>query len=152
MSVQTSYDACGVAYEGLITDCNPNDVVTGLVETAAGIHFGRAVSRGTADTQIVIGGDGTFYGVTGRTHENPNPTDPADYEISAECEAVPVLLEGYIWVLCVTAASAGAALHYTDVTGVIDTGAAGGGETTLPGETMTDNAANSLVKIRVRRA
>jgi hypothetical protein len=146
MAVQTTYADAGVAFEGLIGD-GYNDIISAAVETAAGIHFGRAVSRGTdKDKQVVIGGDGTFFGISCRNHENPAPL-----EIAAQYAEISVLRGGYIWALVVTAASAGAALHYDDTTGVIDTGAASTGETAVPGETVTDNAANSLVLIRVHQ-
>lgn len=148
MSVQTTYSATPpVAFEGLIGD-GYNDVISAAVETAAGIHYGRAVSRGTdKDTQVIIGGDGTFFGVSCRNHENPSATA----ETAEQYDEISVMRDGYIWVLAHTAASAGAALLYADATGIIDTGTASTGQTVVPGETVTDNAADSLVLIRVHQ-
>jgi hypothetical protein len=151
MPVQTTYTDAGIAFEGLIGD-GYNDVVTAEVETAAGIHYGRAVSRGTdKDKQVIIGGDGTFFGVSCRNHENPNSSDPTKYEIADLYDVISVMRDGYVWALVATGASAGAAVHYTDADGVIDTGAASTGETAVPGETVTDCANNSLVLIRVHQ-
>lgn len=145
-AVQTTYPDAGIAFEGLIGD-GYNDVISAAVETAAGIHFGRAVSRGTdKDKQVIIGGDGTFFGISCRNHENP-----AALEVAAQYAEISVMRDGYIWVLVATGASAGAALHYTDADGVIDTGAASTGETAVPGETVTDCANTSLVLIRVHQ-
>ena len=54
MSAQLSYDIRqGKAYAGLIFAQAPHDIVSRAVETAGGIAFGVAVTRGTdADKQL----------------------------------------------------------------------------------------------------
>lgn len=50
---------------GFIPDMRPDSANTGLVETAAGIPFGRAVSQGTGDQQVILGGTlAKFRGVS----------------------------------------------------------------------------------------
>jgi hypothetical protein len=65
VAVQTSYPTTmphwpGEGFEPHMAGYNN---VTGIVETAAGIAFGRAVSQGTLDKQVILGGT-KFRGIT----------------------------------------------------------------------------------------
>lgn len=141
MSAQTSYSINqAIAYAGMIFAQAPSDIMSASVEGASGIGFGVAVSRGTdKEKQIVAGGDGTFVGVTVRDlgREGSN-TGAIKY---SETETAPVMRYGYIWVTCPTGCNPGDAAKYTDATGIIDSGAAGAGETDITGATFETVAA-----------
>lgn len=142
MSAQTSYSINQpVAYAGLIYALHPHDIDSMSVETAAGIAFGVAVSRGTdPDRQIVLGGDAAFYGITIRSLEREG--DDAAGAISySEKETAGVMRKGYIWVVCPTGCVPGDSVKYNDTTGVIDAGVAGAGETQLNNASFETTAA-----------
>jgi hypothetical protein len=87
---------------------------TGVVETAAGIGFGLAVSQGAGDQGIILGGS-AFVGITVR-----------DVAVGAEGTKynqyvnAGFLTRGQIWVTVVSAVVAGAAVHYDTSTGALD--------------------------------
>lgn len=63
--VQTAYGTrIRFGRAGMMADMTDSQISTWLVETAAGIPCGRAVSKGTGDRGIVIGGGAGFVGVT----------------------------------------------------------------------------------------
>lgn len=151
MSVQTSYSLDQpLAYAGLVYAQAPKDILSLKVETAAGIGFGLAVSRGTdPDTQAVIGG-AAFIGVTVRelNREGAANTGAIEY---AEKETAGVLRDGYIWATCPTGCVPGDSVNYNDTTGVLDSGAAGAGETDIAGATWeTTAAAGQLAVVRIK--
>lgn len=150
MSAQLSYSINqGKAYAGLIYAQAPHDIVSRAVETAAGIGFGVAVKRGTdADKQIDLAGSADFLGITIRSLEQEG--DQAAAIQWDQYETAGVLREGYIWAVCPAGCTPGAAVKYTDDTGVLDAGAAGVGETQLDGATWeTTAAAGELAVIRL---
>lgn len=142
MSAQTSYSIKqAVAYAGMVFAEHPHDIDSRDVETAAGIDFGVAVSRGTdADRQVVLGGDAAFFGITIRSLEREGAvnTNVAKY---AEKETAGILRRGYIWVTVPSGCTPGDSVKYNDTTGVIDAGAAGAGETQLTGAQFETTAA-----------
>ena len=132
MAAQTSYSlTTAVAYAGLLADIEPKTVISREVEDAAGIGFGLVVSRGTGDTQVTLGGDGTGLGITVRdlAQEGAQGTGAVSYD---QYEAAAVLTEGYCWAAINTAsASPGDKLYYDDTTGAIEAGSGGAGKTPL---------------------
>jgi len=153
MTVQTSYaENMSAAYEGQLADLNNkySDIVSKRVETSAGIAPGRVVSPGTADDQVVIGGDATGIGVTIRdlSKRGAASTNELTY---AQYEVAGVMKKGYLYVNIPTASAMGTGLFYNDTTGVIDAGTASTGETQLTGCTLeeTTTAENTIAKIRL---
>jgi len=150
MSAQLSYDIRqGKAYAGLIFAQAPHDIVSRAVETAGGIAFGVAVTRGTdADKQIVPAASADFLGITIRSLEKEGGTAGA-IQWNAK-ETAGVMRSGYIWAVCPTGCVPGDAVNYADGTGVLDSGAAGAGSTSLNGATWeTTAAAGELAVIRL---
>ncbi len=152
MSAQTSYAIQqAVAYAGLLYAQAPHDIISRDVETVAGIGFGIAVSRGTdKDRQIILGGDDTFIGVTIRDLAREGAANTAAIKYS-EKESAAVLRDGYVWVVCPSGCVPGDQANYVDATGVIDSGAAGAGETNIVGATFeTTAAAGELAVLRIK--
>lgn len=133
MSAQTSYGINQpVAYAGQLFAQSPHDIISRLVEGAAGIGFGVVVSRGTdKDTQALIGGTTGILGITVRAldRESDDAAGAIEY---AETESAAIIRDGYIWAVCPTGCVPGDAVNYTEATGVLDSGApVGVGETGL---------------------
>ena len=150
MSAQTSYDIRqGKAYAGLIYAQAPHDIVSRAVETAGGIAFGVAVTRGTdADKQIVPAASADFLGITIRSLEKEGGTAGA-IQWNAK-ETAGVMRSGYIWAVCPTGCVPGDAVNYADGTGVLDSGAAGTGSTNLVGSAWETTAvAGELAVVRL---
>ena len=150
MSAQTSYDIRqDKAYAGLIYAQAPHDIVSRAVETAGGIAFGVAVTRGTdADKQIVPAASADFLGITIRSLEKEGGTAGA-IQWNAK-ETAGVMRSGYIWAVCPTGCVPGDAVNYADGTGVLDSGAAGTGSTNLVGSAWETTAvAGELAVVRL---
>jgi hypothetical protein len=150
MSAQTSYDIRqDKAYAGLIYAQAPHDIVSRAVETAGGIAFGVAVTRGTdADKQIVPAASADFLGITIRSLEKEGGTAGA-IQWNAK-ETAGVMRSGYIWAVCPTGCVPGDAVNYADGTGVLDSGAAGAGSTSLDGASWETTAvAGELAVVRL---
>jgi hypothetical protein len=133
MSAQTSYTlAQRVALAGMIYGMSPRDIVSRSCETVAGAAVGIAMSRGTdKENQVVIGGT-DYAGVSVRSLEGEGAANTAILAFS-ENDTVPLMREGYIWIVCPTGCNPGDAANYVDATGVIDSGAAAANETNLLG-------------------
>lgn len=150
MSAQTSYSLRQPkAYAGLIYAQAPHDIVSRKVETAAGIGFGVAVSRGTdKENQIVVGGT-DFLGITIRSLDKEGAANTGAI-LWNQKESAGVVRNGYIWAVCPAGCTAGAAVKYVNATGVLNAGAAGAGETNLVGAKWeTTAAAGELAVIRI---
>lgn len=150
MSAQTSYSLKqAVAYAGTIYAQAQKDIVSRSVETAAGIGFGVAVSRGTdKEQQIVIGGT-DFLGITIRDLSKEGAANTGDIKWNQK-ETAGVMRNGYIWAVCPTGCNPGDAVKYVNATGVLDAGAAGAGETQLDGAQWESTAsAGALAVIRI---
>ena len=151
MSAQTSYTIKqGEAYAGLIYAQAPHDIVSRAVETAAGIGFGVAVSRGTdPDTQAVLAEATGFLGITIRSLEKEGAANTGAIKWN-QYETAGILREGYIWAVCPTGCVPGDLVNYVDDTGVLDSGAATAGETQLDGAKWeTTASAGELAVIRI---
>lgn len=124
---------------GLVADDNPTVTISRAVETAAGVTFGRMVSRGTdRDTQCVIGG-ATPLGIAVRTRDTESYA-----EKYLQYEDARILRSGFVYLTITTAANAGAALCYNSTTGVIDSGSPGAGEVAFGGQLMQDSAGGDV--------
>jgi hypothetical protein len=150
MSAQTTYSIrLGKAYAGLIYAKAPHDIVSRAVETAAGIGFGVAVTRGTdPDKQVVLATSANFLGITVRSLEKEGG-DAGAIRWNVK-ETAGIMRAGYIWAVCPTGCVPGNAVNYADGTGILDSGAAGASETQLDGATWeTTASAGELAVIRL---
>lgn len=150
MSAQTSYSIKQPkAYAGLVYAQAPHDIVSRDVETVAGIGFGVAVSRGTNKERQIVAGGTDFTGITIRSLDKEGAANTGAIQWN-EKEAAGIMRDGYIWAVCPTGCNPGDQVKYTDATGVIDSGAAGAGETQLDGAQWdTVAAAGELAVIRL---
>lgn len=150
MSAQTSYSLKqSVALAGMIYALAPKDVVSRSVETAAGVGFGVAVSRGTdKENQVVIGGS-DFLGFTVRDLSKEGVANSGDIKWNQN-ETAAIMRNGYIWINCPTGCNPGDAVKYNTTTGVIDAGTAGAGEIQLDGAQWESTAsAGALAVVRI---
>lgn len=150
MTAQTSYDINQpVAIEGMLFAQHPHDIDSRAVEGASGIDFGVAVSRGTDKEKQVVAGGTDFLGITVRSLEREGAANTGLVKYN-ENEAAAILRDGYIYAACPAGCTAGDAVKYVNATGVLDSGAAGAGETQLDGATWeTTAAAGELAVIRL---
>ena len=151
MAAQTTYSIRqGKAYAGLIYAKAPHDIVSRAVETAAGIGFGVAVTRGTdPDKQVVLATSANFLGITVRSLEKEGG-DAGAIRWNVK-ETAGIMRVGYIWAVCPTGCVPGNAVNYADGTGILDSGAAGASETQLDGATWeTTASAGELAVIRIQ--
>jgi hypothetical protein len=145
-AVQTSYsERIAQAVEGQVGNETNWDADTKIVETAAGIGFGKAVSQGTSDKQIVVGGAlADFVGITIRDITLP----ASQNDTFAEGDEVGVLTEGDIWVKPSVEVVAGDPVHYNATTGVFTN--TGGSGPIKGARYMTSNGgANGLALVRL---
>jgi len=119
------------------------DADTKKVETAAGIGFGLAVSRGTDDDGVTLGG-AAFVGITVRdiTLLSGNADKYKQYELAA------VLTEGEIFASASENVTDGAQVFFNTTTGAL--GITGGGKTAITGaywQTTTSSGAIGIVRL-----
>lgn len=118
MPIQTTYAArLSPAYEGMIANSEDHTVLSKLVETAAGIGFGKVVVQGTADDQVRVSAAGrAFRGLSEASH-NPEVTPTAD--LYPQYATVPVMVKGVMWVLASLAVAVGDLVYYVPATGIL---------------------------------
>jgi len=120
-STYTRYEP--VAQNGMLANETNWVADTRIVETAAGIGFGLAVSQGTGDKGCIIGGS-NFVGITRADQTLPR----ADLSIPGSSSTTPldaysqydnagILKEGDIWVNCYAAVTPVTAVTYETATG-----------------------------------
>ncbi|WP_406858501.1 DUF2190 domain-containing protein [Alsobacter sp. KACC 23698] len=114
MAIQTSYAAThAAALEGMVANSEPAVIVSRVVETGAGIGFGKIAQRGTADNQIKVSSASPKYlGITVL-----DPGQPAD--LYAQYATAAVMTKGVIWVQASVAVAAGDPVYFVPATGVI---------------------------------
>lgn len=112
-AIQTTYPAThATAYEGMVANSEPCVVVSRVVETAAGIGFGKVAQRGTLDNQVKVSSASPKYlGIT-----VADPTQPAD--LFAQYATAPVMTKGVIWVQASVAVAQGDPVYFVPATGV----------------------------------
>lgn len=148
MAVQTSYDRLiDPRIHGTLNDLNNNEIQSGAAEVAVAV--GVAVANGTAEGQVVLASDADFLGVAIRDlrREGVANTGSLNYLVD---ENVSVLRSGRINLACPTGCTFGDVVNYNDTTGIIDAGAAAGGETLIGGATWeTTTAAGEVGIVRL---
>jgi len=119
-----------------------------LVETAAGIAFGIAVARGSADRGVVVGAGATvglFVGITYR--DNTLVSSAADKYLQRQLAGI--MIRGDIWVTAIAAVTPADPVRADPATGTLGV-AAGTGIVTLPNARwMTSAGAGGLAILRL---
>lgn len=143
--VQSTYnERQPAAVAGMIANMNGSKVDTRIIETAAGIGFGLAVSQGSADKGAVIGGAlADFVGLTVRdvTLVHATPDKYAQYDNAG------IMSEGDMWVTAGAAVSAGDPVHYNATTGALSN--TGGSGPVVGARWMTSAASGELAVVRL---
>lgn len=104
MSVQTTYGLIVKAVAGQLVDMYFNEVVSKLVEDAAGMNFGKAVVQGTADEQVKLGIGSFGICVRELTREADSRGTGATTKY-LQNNAAAVMRQGHIYVELITAAA-----------------------------------------------
>ena len=133
MSAQLSYAINqGKAYAGMVFAQAPSDIISRSIEGGS-VAFGVAVSRGTdKDNQAIIGGASGFLGLTIRSVEREGAINSGDLDYSVQ-ETAGIIRDGYVYITCPAGCVPGNLVKFDNVTGILDTGAAGVGETQISG-------------------
>lgn len=112
--VQTTYQYPHDAAVAGMPDGLDYEADSCVVETAAGIGAGLAVSQGANDNGVIIGGTVTgFRGVTMRDVT----LDPSANDLFTQYSNVSVQLESKIWVVAKEAVAAGDPVYFDPATG-----------------------------------
>jgi hypothetical protein len=129
--VQTAYPVkMRPGLEGMISDMSPSAVLTHVVETAAGITFGKACSWGTGPKGAILGGP-NFIGLSVRditlvgANVDPqssaqNPLDSYGYRTN-----ISLMTRGHMWVLPQDIVLPGEAVYYDETIGKLGNAAGG---------------------------
>jgi hypothetical protein len=89
---------------------------TRIVETAAGIGFGLAVSQGVNDKGCIIGG-ANFVGITRADPTLPQAAGLTVIDTYAQNDNAGILKEGDIWVNCYASVNPTTAVTFSATTG-----------------------------------
>jgi hypothetical protein len=147
--VQTTYtENPAAAVAGMPADADYS-ADTRIVETAAGIGFGVAVSQGTADKGALVGGASAavFAGVSIRDKTVVNTTTPDLYTENAN---MGVMTRGDIWVTVGGDVVAGGDATFVATTGVLSSAAASGSQFAIAGgRWMTSASSGGLAILRL---
>lgn len=133
MTAQTSYSINqAVAYAGLIYAQAPHDIISRVVEGAAGIEFAVAVGRGTDKEKQAVVGTSDYLGITVRSLDREGAVNTAAIKYN-ETESAAIMRTGYVWANIPSGGNPGDPIKYNTTTGIIDAGVAGVGETQIDG-------------------
>lgn len=115
-------------------------------ETVAGIAFGVAVGRGTADNGAVIGGAAAtdFLGVTIADKSIPYNGSTDAY---ARYDTMGVMTRGRIWVVVGADVTDGADVTFASTTGVLSSAAASGTQFAIAGARWMTTATNGSLAL-----
>ncbi|MBI5111854.1 MAG: DUF2190 family protein [Rhodovulum sp.] len=114
-TIQSSYAAThAAAVEGMVANSEPAVIVSRLVETAAGIGFGKIAQRGTADNQIKVSSASPKY--LGITVLDPTQAG-ATVDTYPQGSVAAVMTKGVIWVQATVAVAAGDPVYFVPATG-----------------------------------
>lgn len=138
-AIQTNYAATITkAFAGMVASSVDHTIFSRNVELAAGIGYGLAVTKGTADDGITLGGT-VFAGITEATHDFTEDKYPQ--HATAAC-----LEKGEIWVQVGVAVTAGQPVYFTAATGAITN--VSSGNVAIPNAKFTSSTSGAgLAKI-----
>jgi hypothetical protein len=142
MTTQTSYlERQPKAFAGQVASMREYDSITRSCETAAGIGFGLAVGRGSADHGCVIGGAlNIFLGATIRDVTLMS----SQSDKYAQYQNVGILAMGDIWVQVTGTPGPGDPVHFNASTGVF---AASAGSGPILGARWIETSENGLGRV-----
>jgi plastocyanin len=149
MPIQTAYSSTiAPSYEGMIANSEPHTVVSKLVESAAGIGFGKVVVQGAADDQVRVSeASRAFVGLSEASH-NPEASPTAD--LYPQYANVPVMRKGVMWVMASVAVSPGQAVYYVPASGVLTNVSNTGANTLIPNAVWDSSTTGAgLAKVRL---
>lgn len=138
------------AVEGMIANTEPKNIISRELETAAGVGFGRVVTRGGTDpdhgAQVPLVAAEEALGITVRDVTLPQSSND-QYQ---QYDTIAILDRGVIWCTATgEAVAAGDGVVFNDTTGELRT-TAGAGWTALPGAIWESSAASgALAKVRL---
>ena len=154
-NVQSSYGeniAAGIA--GAQASMVPSTVISGTVEVAAGIGFGKVVVKGTADkgiTDVLTTLDAfTFRGITLVDRGVANPV-AANADVYPQYASARMITKGDVWVAVAAAVTAGTDVTVNTTTGVLSSTAVGAGQVLIPNAywaTSTAGAGLAVVRLQ----
>lgn len=150
MALQSSYSArMPVAVAGMIADMTNCDVDSRICETSAGIGFGLAVGRGSADMGCVIGAAAAtdFLGISVRDVTLVGST--ADKY--SQYDTMAVMFRGDIWCAPGAAVVDGADVTFVASTGVLSSAGTSGSQFAISGARWMDSS-DSLSRVRLSGA
>lgn len=146
MAVQTTYnDRMPKAVAGMIANMESWNADTRIVETAAGIGFGLAVGRGSADKGAVIGGASAaaFLGISIRdVTQEPHATLTDKYP---QYKNMAVLKRGVIWVTAAGDVQDGQDVSFNSTTGALSSAAGSGTQFAIPGARWLDTVSSGAL-------
>lgn len=149
MAVQTTYSArMPAAVAGMIADMQNWDADTRICETAAGIGFGLAVGRGSADNGAVLGAAAAtdFLGISVRDVTLVN-NDGDEY---ARYSNMAVLTKGTIWVTVGGDVVDGGDVTFNSTTGVLSSAGTSGTQFAITGARWLDTVSSGgLARLRL---
>ena len=121
MTIQTFNIYTANGYAGDLVDSGPRVVQTGIVEDAGGFGFGKAIKRGTAGKQVLLGGATKVYAISQREYNREagtRPSDGTDFGYLVK-DSASIIRQGYLYIKLTGATSilAGEAVHVDTVTG-----------------------------------
>ncbi len=107
MSVQTTVsNNPSIAYEGMVSESRPSQIITKIMETAAGESAGRFVAQGTADNQCkALAAIASVTGYPALGFLIYDPSRPTNWPATAYTKAYRVgdscaiLRKGCIWLI-----------------------------------------------------
>lgn len=147
MPVQNTYNASmDAGYVGMIANTEPNNLISRIVETTAGIGFAVPVIQGTSDEQcdVVSGSTDEVIGITVRDQSTEN-------DKFARYDSALLMRSGVIWVTASGTVDAGDPVWVAVSGGAFSNADAGAdGSLQLPGCRWETSATNGkLARIRV---
>lgn len=141
MAVQTSYsERMPKAVAGMIANMESWNADTRICETSAGIGFGLAVGRGSADKGAVIGGASAaaFLGISIRDVAR----EPGDADKYPRYSNMAVLKRGVIWVVAAADVQDGQDVSFNSTTGALSSAADSGSQFVIPGARWLDTVSS----------
>jgi hypothetical protein len=116
-AIQTSYGLTQARFvEGMIPDMRPRTVVSRVVETAAGIGFGKVAVRGTGDNQVRVSeASRGFVGIA--VLDNTQVGATAD--TYPQNSVANIITKGPVVVIASVAVADGDPVYFVPATGVL---------------------------------
>lgn len=144
-AVQTSYPTTlRPAVAGMKADMTPEVTISRIVENASGIGFGLAVTQGTGDRQVRLGGT-AFVGVTLMDQAVVHLTQQANPDFYPDKDTAVIMQKGTIWVVATTAVTAQAPAYFVPATGAITGDPTG--NTAIPNAVFETSAAQGALAV-----